>query len=330
MNILNKKHLFLKIVIPAIAVFMLVSSLIGLSKNPKRETLPPQKPVAIAVYKSSIAGIGITEPQNEAIEIGTNISGIISQVYVKAGDKISQGENLFTIDDREAVANLDLKISQYEAAKLDAGEKRAEYEMYRKISDKRAYSQDEFNKKRVASEIASQKVKQAEAEIEVAKVVLDKSTVKSPIDGEVLKVNIHKGEFAQAGVLIDSLMTIGDLSIMHVRVEIDEVEAHLVSSNNSATAYLRGNPQVKIPLKFVRIEPKIVPKISISGANTQKIDSRVLQVIYSFENMSDTRILVGQQMDVYINKENSPLQGGAGGDEPDKVNVNSNLKPKQE
>lgn len=304
MKLALKKNFFLKIIIPMVAAIMLVNAIIGIAKNPKRKSLPPQESVVTSTYKSSISGLGIVEPKNEAIEIGVDVSGVVSQVYVNVGDKVKKDDKLFTVDDRAARANINLKQANYEAAKLDAAEKRSEFEMYRKISDKRAYSQNEFNKKRVASEVATQNIKQAKAELEMAEITLDKLTVKSPIDAEVLKVNIQNGEFAQSGLNLNPAMIIGDLSVLHVRVEIEESRAHLISKDKPAIGYLRGNPNVKVPLTFVRIEPKIVPKISISGANAEKIDSRVLQVIYSFDGSLNLGILVGQQMDVYI--ENNP------------------------
>ena len=296
---ITKKNFFLKVILPLIALLMLLNAVFNLSKNPKREIVETAKQVAVSDFTNTVSGLGVTEPQSEIINIGASISGIVSEVYVKPSDKIKKFDNLFTIDDREAKANLDLKEAQYEAAKLDAKEKSLEFEMYKNISDKRAYSQDEFNKKKIAVEIYEQKAKQAKAEVEVARVALDKLTVKSSIDGEVLKVDIRAGEYAQAGSLAKSLIMIGNLEKMHVRVEIDETEAGRVNPQKPAFAYLRGNPKIKIPLSFVRFEPYIVPKISVSGGNAQKIDTRVLQVIYSFENDEKNKILVGQQMDFY-------------------------------
>jgi len=283
---------------------MLANTLFGLTKNPKRKNIEPKNPVAQTSYKSEVAGIGVVEPQSEIIKIGTSISGIITQVYVNVGDKISKDDILFTVDDREAKANLQLKKVQMISAKIDAAQKRSEFEMYRNIPDQRAYSKDEVNKKKSAYEIAEQKVKEAQAEIALSEVVIEKSTTKSPIDGEILKLDTRVGEYAQSGVLATPLMLIGDLSKLHLRVEIDESQIAKISSQNQAVGYLRGNPKVKVPLNFVRVEPNVVPKVSISGTNDQKIDSRVLQVIYSFENNENSKIFVGQQMDVYIEATN--------------------------
>lgn len=297
---ISRKQFFLKVALPVVAFVMMVNVIIGLFNNPKHEVIEPQNPVAIAAFDHFISGLGISEPQSEIINIGVNISGVVSEVYVVAGDKVYAGDYLFTIDDREAKSNLDLKLAQYNAASLDAEEKMREFEMYKKISDSRAYSRDEFNKKRINAEVYQQKANQAKAEMDIAAITVDKLTVKSPINGEVLKVDVRVGEFAQAGISSDSLMTVGDLSLMHIRVEIDESSAHLLNPNKPAIAYLRGNPEFKIPLNFVRIEPYIVPKVSISGGNAEKIDTRVLQVIYSFENNLPFKVFVGQQFDVYI------------------------------
>lgn len=300
MRFFIKKGFFLKVVIPAIAVLMLANAIFGVSKAPKRKEQEPLKSVAIATFQNNVSGIGVTEPKSEEIEVGTNISGVVTQVYVHIGDVIKKGDKLFSVDDSEARANLKLKNAEVQAAKLDAVEKRAEFEMYRAIVDKRAYSKDEFNKKRLAWEMADQNLKKAQAQLNLVELEIERSTVRSPIDGNVLESEIKEGEYAQAANLSKALMVLGDISTMHVRVEVDETQAHLVMQDMKATAYPRGNPNVKIPLKFVRIEPKIIPKVSISGADERKIDSRVLQVIYAFDVPNDMGILVGQQMDVYI------------------------------
>jgi hypothetical protein len=62
---------------------------------------------------------------------------------------------------------------------------------------------------------------------------------------------------------------------------------------------LRGNSQVTYALEFVRFEPYVVPKASLTGDTTERVDTRVLQVIYRFKDPK-ARVFDGQQMDVYI------------------------------
>ena len=143
------------------------------------------------------------------------------------------------------------------------------------------------------------KLRQTQAALEQAKVDLDKTVVKAPIDGAVLKVNVRLGEYAQAGVLADPLMTMGSVDPLHVRVDIDETETWRVRPGRSAVARLRGNPAISAPLTFVRFEPYVLPKRSLTGDATERVDTRVLQAIYEFAP-SAFPAFVGQEVDVFI------------------------------
>ena len=107
------------------------------------------------------------------------------------------------------------------------------------------------------------------------------------------------GESAPTGVLSQPLILLGGVEPMHVRVNVDENDAWRVRANAEAIGYLRGNNQIRAPLRFVRFEPYVVPKMSLTGDTTERVDTRVLQIVYSFER-GDLPIYVGQQMDVYI------------------------------
>ena len=146
---------------------------------------------------------------------------------------------------------------------------------------------------------AAAKPGQVKATLEQARVDVDKTVVKAPISGAILKVNIRLGEYAQAGVLTDPLMTMGLVDPLHVRVDIDETETWRVRPGRSAIARLRGNPDISAPLTFVRFEPYVLPKRSLSGDTTERVDTRVLQVLYEFAP-SEFPAFVGQQVDVFI------------------------------
>ena len=95
---------------------------------------------------------------------------------------------------------------------------------------------------------------------------------------------IRKGEYASAGPLSQSLMLIGNIDTLHVRVDIDENDAWRMKPNAQAEGSIRGNRSLKTQLKFVRIEPYIVPKRSLTGDSNERVDTRVLQAIYAFDS----------------------------------------------
>ena len=146
---------------------------------------------------------------------------------------------------------------------------------------------------------AEAKLGQAKATLDQARVDLDKTVVRALIAGAILKVNVRLGEYAQAGVLAEPLMTMGSVDPLHVRVDIDETETWRIRPGRSALARLRGNPSISAPLSFVRFEPYVLPKRSLTGDTTERVDTRVLQAIYEFAP-SAFPAFVGQQLDVFI------------------------------
>src|SRR4029434_10219603 len=97
------------------------------------------------------------------------------------------------------------------------------------------------------------------------------------------------------------LYVLGNIDRFDVRVDVDENDAWRVATEEPrrARAYVRGNPEMSADLTFVRVEPYVIPKRSLTGESTERVDTRVLQVIYSFDR-GELPVYVGQQMDVYI------------------------------
>jgi len=146
----------------------------------------------------------------------------------------------------------------------------------------------------------------AQADVQAAKVEIDRLLVRAPVAGNILQLNIRPGEFAQSGVLSQPLILMGDLERLHVRVDIDENDAWRFHPNGMAVAFVRGNPKLKTNLTFEYVEPYVVPKRSLTGESLERVDTRVMQVIYSFSR-SDLNVYLGQLMEVYIeDRSNQP------------------------
>ena len=80
----------------------------------------------------------------------------------------------------------------------------------------------------------------------------------------------------------------------------DEHDIPRFKAGAPAKAFLRGPEREEIPLRFVRVEPYVVPKRSLTGDNAERVDTRVLQVLYALAAERPTPVFVGQQMDVYL------------------------------
>jgi multidrug resistance efflux pump len=192
-------------------------------------------------------------------------------------------------------------------ARLDASKARVETARARSVEALAQLALLEAGTWKVDIDVARVQVEQAQAAIDALQIEIDRRTVKSPVDGKVIQKNVREGEFAQTGALSTPLMLVGQVSPLHVRVDVDEYEAWRVKPGSKARAFARGNKDIATDLQFVRFEPYIVPKRSLTGASTERVDTRVLQVIFAFDP-KDLPLFVGQQVDVYI--ESEPVQRG--------------------
>jgi multidrug resistance efflux pump len=148
-------------------------------------------------------------------------------------------------------------------------------------------------------EIAQANIALAEAQVQQTKTDLDRVLVRAPRDGVILQVNVREGEYVGTPPG-QALMLLGAINEkLHIRVDIDEHDIPRFHKGAAAQASPRGNPRIVYPLSFERVEPYVLPKKSLTGDNTERVDTRVLQVIYAVD-AKDRPLYVGQQMDVFI------------------------------
>jgi len=152
--------------------------------------------------------------------------------------------------------------------------------------------------------IARAAIAQAQAQINETQTEIDRTLVRAPVAGRVLQVNVRPGEFVGAAAG-QALVVLGDSGGLHVRADIDEHDIPRFRNDVDARAFLRGPERHAVRLRFVRVEPYVIPKQSLTGDNTERVDTRVLQVIYEVADQ-DQPLFVGQQVDVFIDEGPQP------------------------
>jgi RND family efflux transporter MFP subunit len=289
-----------KIVLPLLAIVGLGIAIFTVVSGSKATMpAPAVADPAQSPYHAFVAGSGIVEASTENIAIGTQLPGIVAKIYVQIGSLVKAGDPLFTIDDRAQHAELTTRQASIQVAEAQLADSRNQFSLAQSITDKRAMSVEELDKRRFAVQKAEAQLTQARAELSSIETDLDRLTVRAPVDGQVLQLKVHPGEFAPTGVLATPLILLGNVDKLCIRTDVDENEAWRVRSGAKASGYLRGNKEINVPLEFVRFEPYVVPKKSLTGDSSERVDTRVLQVIFAFER-GDLPIYVGQQMDVFI------------------------------
>ena len=342
-----------KIVLPILAVTGLIFAINRVVEarkpGPTAEPIvePPTRPLSVKM----IAGSGLVEARRENIPIGVNIPGVVTEVFVKKGEKVKLGAPLFRTDDREfksmlAVREAELASSKAQLHKLIASPRpedvpparAAAEEAEARMADAEAalarterlfqrqmIAASDYDKDRYAFyaakatyakakadlekilagswkediEIARAAVQLAQSQVESIKISLERLVVRAPMDGEVLQLNVRLGQFA-AMTWKEPMIVLGDSKRLHVRIDIDEPELLYFSKGAEAIATLKGRPNVRFPLKFVYVEPYVIPKQSLTGNNSERVDQRVLQVIYELPDDRPLDVYIGQQMDVYM------------------------------
>jgi multidrug efflux pump subunit AcrA (membrane-fusion protein) len=131
-------------------------------------------------------------------------------------------------------------------------------------------------------EVARADLAQAQAQVDAAQVLLDRRTVRSPINGTVLKRNIEPGQFAAAEPRAAAIV-LGDLATLHVRARVDEEDLPMLHDGAGGQARIRGRMPINVPLRMLRIEPLAQPKTELSGDTTERVDTRVLEVVFEVQ-----------------------------------------------
>jgi HlyD family secretion protein len=302
-----------KLVLPLLALVGFAFAVVtAMQDNEAAVVVGAPSPTAVAPFASYVEGTGITEASTGNIAIGTPVSGIVTSIAVNWGETVASGAPLFTIDDRDVQAQLLPAEAKVDQAAADLAKTKNLLNIYSKLAIGSSISQVDIDNRRYDVSIKEAALAAAKAQVKALKIDLARHVVRAPVHGRVLQINTRVGEFAQSGVLNPPLMLFGDDSRLYLRVNIDENDAWRVRASAPAVAFVRGNPTLKTPLTFVRFEPYVVPKPSLTGSSTERSDVRVLQVLYSFDHAA-LPVYVGQEMDAFIK---APPVDGAGSELP--------------
>ena len=281
--------------------------------QPRRPSTDPPSPPAISDFDETVGAVGLVEASTENISIGSPLAGVVTNVFVAAGQTVRRGDPLFELDTRQLRADLAVRQRAVDVARgrthvADAriDDLQRQLEFAEQVKDKRAISAEELTRRRSAVSTAQSELEElsaetaaAESQVAAVQVDLERSVIRAPLAAEVLQVKVRVGEFAPAAATANPLILLGRAKPLHVRVDVDEHEAWRVRQGAHAVGHVRGNPDLKSSLRFVRFEPFVLPKRSLTGDNTERVDTRVLQVIYRVDDDA-VPLFVGQQLDVFI------------------------------
>lgn len=268
-------------------------------------------PPAVSPFRESIAGAGMIEASTTNIVIGSPFNEIIKKVYVNVDDVVKAGDKLFELDTRSFEAQLATAKESVKVAEATLEDKARQFSFYKRLQDTKSVSEQIFQQANYAFIEAKANLNVVKGNLHEIEVNIERSTILAPVDGRILQVSLNSGEIAPVIPFISAsatwrtaangaLIVMGDVNPLQMRVNIDEADAWRFVDGSEAVAFVRGNRNIGFPMKFFRKEPYIIPKSSFTGATIERVDTRVLQVLYRFER-DELPIYTGQILDVFIN-----------------------------
>lgn len=289
-----------RFLLPILAVGGFLAAIIAVFQGDQPPPAPSAPlPSLAAPFQHYVAGSGLVEAITGNIAIGTPVAGIVSAIDVSWGDRVKAGAPLFNIDDRDLQSQLVVAKARAEEAEANFAKAENLLKVGENLTSGASISAVDLANRHYDVDLQQAALSVAKAQVEQIRTEAERRTIRAPLAGRVLQINTHVGEYAESGAANPPLMLFGDDGRLQVRVEIDENDAWRIKPTAAAVAYIPGAPDLKTALKFERIERYVIPKTSLTGASAERTDTRVLQVLYSFDPAA-LPVYVGQRMNVFV------------------------------
>jgi multidrug efflux pump subunit AcrA (membrane-fusion protein) len=265
----------------------------------------PSQPAA-----GRVAGTGLIEPAGEAITLTPPVGGVVATLRVKPGDQVRRGDLLLTLETGPVMAEQHLRAAaeqtawrSLETAEEELREKAALLALYRGLEGSDAWVPEEQLRRESAWRLARARVSAARAGVAEAHAAVllagartAQHVLRAPADAWVLQVRSQPGEWVQPGGTAP--VTLARTGPLQVRVDVDEADVARLAEGAPASILARGD-RTPVPARFVRAEPLLTPKRNLSNANDERVDTRVLQLLFELPaNAAGFR--VGQQVDAFM------------------------------
>ena len=253
-----------KIIIALIVIIVLaVSGYFLLKKEVTKAIQWETKAIERGPISNTITATGTLQAVT-TVEVGTQVSGIVSRLYIDYNSKVKKGEIIAQIDTTTLSSNLfDMKASVYRQQILVNQNKR-NFERIKALFEQKAVAQIDYDKAADDYETAKSALISSQAQLSRAQISLGYATIRAPIDGVVISKSVEQGQTVAASLNSPVLFTIvNDLSKMQVQASIDEADIGQVKVGQSVTFSVDAYPQDQFSgsVQQIRIQPVVVSNV---------------------------------------------------------------------
>lgn len=211
------------IIVAAMLVVAIGSWIFSGGKKNKEIQFETEK-ITRANLQNSVTATGTIEPVT-SVTVGTQVSGIVSKLYVDYNSKVTKGQVIAELDKTNLTSELNTAKANLSSAQSSLNYEKANHQRYETLYKKGLVSADEYENARLSYEKAVQQVKTAQESVKKAETNLNYATITSPIDGVVLSKSVEEGQTVAASFSTPELFTIAqDLTNMRVIANVDEAD----------------------------------------------------------------------------------------------------------
>ena len=180
--------------------------------------------VAPANIQNSITATGTIEPVT-SVTVGTQVSGIVSKLYVDYNSEVKKGQVIAELDKTNLTSQLNTAKATLTSAESQLNYQKANFQRYTTLYNKGLVSADEYENAQLTYKQAKEQAASAREEVQRAQTNLGYATITSPIDGIVLSKSVEEGQTVAASFSTPELFTIAkDLTNMQVVADVDEAD----------------------------------------------------------------------------------------------------------
>ena len=209
--------------VAVVAAIVIVVWLFSGKKKTEHVSFVTEK-AAIANIQNSITATGTIEPVT-SVTVGTQVSGIVSKLYVDYNSTVKKGQVIAELDKTNLISQLNAAKASLNSMQSTLDYQQANYNRYKNLYDKGLVSSDEFEQANLSYVQAKNQVASAKEEVQRAQTNLGYATITSPIDGVVLSKSVEEGQTVASSFSTPELFVIAqDLTNMRVIADIDEAD----------------------------------------------------------------------------------------------------------
>lgn len=218
-----------------IVILIAVVSWLWPDSKKKEEVSFVTEKVAPANIQNSITATGSIEPVTE-VTVGTQVSGIISKIYVDYNSEVKKGQVIAELDKTNLISTLNTAKANLNNAESTLNYQTANYKRYKELYDKGLVSADEYENALLTYKQAKEQVTSAKESVQTAQTNLGYATITAPIDGVILSKAVEEGQTVAASYNTPELFTVAkDLKDMQVVADVDEADIGNVTEGARVT-----------------------------------------------------------------------------------------------